>query len=94
MIEWTKQAVIQLEQARDYVALSNSEEAADKIAVNIVRHVEQLEVFPMSGRTGRVTGMRELVMPNTPFIAAYARERHRLVILAIYHGTQRWPEVL
>ena len=94
MIEWTKQAVIQLEQARDYIALSNSEEVADKIALKIVNHVEQLDQFPMCGRTGRVGGTRELVIPNTPFIAAYTIDQHRIMILALYHGAQRWPEVL
>ncbi len=94
MIEWTKQAVIQLEQARDYIALSNSEDTADKIAFRIVRHVEQLDPFPMSGRTGRVAGTRELVIPNTPFIVAYTIDQHRLMVLAVYHGAQRWPEVL
>jgi toxin ParE1/3/4 len=94
MIEWTKQAVIQLEQARDYIALSNSEEVADKIALKIVRHVEQLDPFPMSGRTGRVVGTRELVIPKTPFIVAYTIDQNRIAILAIYHGAQRWPEVL
>jgi toxin ParE1/3/4 len=94
MIEWTKQAVIQLERARDYIALSNSEEVADRVTRKILWHVEQLSHFPMSGRTGRVTGTRELVIPNTPFIAAYTIDQHRIVILAIYHGAQRWPEIL
>lgn len=48
----------------------------------------------MSGRPGRVPGIRELVISNTPFIAAYAIENDRIVILAVYHGAQQWPEVL
>lgn len=94
MIEWTKQAVRQLEQARDYIALSNSEDVADEMALHIVQHVQQLDHFPMSGRTGRVTGTRELVIANTPFIAAYTIDQHRIVVLAIYHAAQRWPDVL
>jgi toxin ParE1/3/4 len=41
---------------------------------------------------GRVPGTRELVISNTPFIAAYTIQRDRIVILAIYHGAQAWPE--
>ena len=93
MIEWTEQATLQLDQAHDYIALSNSEEVADQITMQIVTSVEQLESFPMSGRAGRVPGTRELVISNTPFIAAYAIHKARIVILAIYHGAQRWPEV-
>lgn len=93
MIEWTEQATRQLDQAHDYIALSNSEEVAARITMQIATSVEQLAAFPMSGRVGRVPGTRELVISNTPFIAAYAIEKGRIVILAIYHGAQRWPEV-
>jgi plasmid stabilization system protein ParE len=47
----------------------------------------------MSGRSGRVPATRELVISNTPFIAAYAIDQDRIVILAVYHGAQRWPEI-
>ena len=92
MIEWTEQATRQLDQAHDYIALSNSEDVADRITLQIVSGVQQLAAFPMSGRAGRVPGTRELVIPNTPFIAAYTIEKARIVILAVYHGAQRWPE--
>jgi len=92
LIEWTEQATRQLDQAYDHIALSNSEEVADRIRSRIVDSVQQLANFPMSGRVGRVNGTRELVIATTPFIAAYAIDRHRIVILAIYHGAQKWPE--
>lgn len=92
MIEWTEQAVRQLIQAEDYVALSNSEEVAERIMTRIVTSIQQLLRFPMSGRTGRVAGTRELVISNTPFVVAYAMEHERIVVLAIYHGAQKWPE--
>ena len=92
MIEWTEQATQQLDQAHDYIALSNREDVAARITMRIVASVEQLAEFPMSGRTGRVPSTRELVIANTPFIAAYAIEKARIVVLAIYHGAQRWPE--
>jgi toxin ParE1/3/4 len=92
MIEWTEQAIQQLDQARDYIALSNSEEVAARITTLIVTAIQQLSRFPMSGRSGRIPGTRELVISNTPFIAAYAVNRDRIVILALYHGAQQWPE--
>ena len=94
MIEWTHQAIRQLDQARDYIALSNSDEVADRITVRIVASVQQLATFPMSGRPGRVPGTREMVVSNTPFIVAYAVAKTRVVILALYHGAQRWPDEL
>ncbi len=92
MIEWTEQATRQLDQAHDYIALSNGEEVATRVTMQIVTTVEQLASFPMSGRAGRVPGTRELVVANTPFIAAYAILKARIVILAVYHGAQQWPQ--
>lgn len=94
MIEWTEQAVRQLDQAHDYIALSNSEQVADKVAMRILASAQQLETFPMSGRAGRVRGTRELVISHAPFIVAYAISKSRVVILALYHGAQRWPDEL
>jgi len=92
MIEWTEQAIRQLDQAHDHIALSNSEEVATRITMQVVTSVQQLGAFPMSGRAGRVPGTRELVISNAPFIAAYAIDKGRIVILAVYRGAQRWPE--
>ena len=94
MIEWTEQATRQLDQAHDHIALSNSEEVAARITMRIVASVQRLAAFPMLGRAGRVPGTRELVISNTPFLAAYAVEKDRIVILAVYHGAQQWPEAL
>jgi len=92
MIEWTEQATRQLDQAHDYIALSNSEEVASRITMQIVNSVQQLAVYPMSGRAGRVPGTRGLVISNSPFIIAYAIEETDIVVLAVYHGAQHWPE--
>ncbi len=92
MIEWTEQAARQLDQAHDYIALSNSQEVATRVVMRILTSVERLAAFPMSRRLGRVSGTRELVIPDTPMIAADAMDRQRVVILAIYHGTQKWPD--
>jgi len=92
MIQWTEQAKRQLDQVYDYIALSNSEDVAAAVVSRVVSRVEQLATFPMSGRKGRVPNTRGLVISSTPFIAAYAIEKDRIVILAIYHGAQRWPE--
>jgi toxin ParE1/3/4 len=94
MIVWTEQAIQQLDQVHDYIALSNSEDTAAQITMHIAISIQQLATFPMSGRLGRVPGTRELVISNSPFVVAYSLEKERIVILAIYHGAQQWPEVL
>jgi toxin ParE1/3/4 len=92
VIKWTEQAVQQLAQAREYITLSNSEEVATRITTLIVASVQQLATFPVSGRAGRVLGTRELIIWNTPFIVAYTVEKTSIVVLALYHGAQQWPQ--
>jgi toxin ParE1/3/4 len=74
VIEWTEQAVAQLDQAHDYIALCNSVEVANRVIAQIIANVQLLASFPLAGRAGRVPGTRELVITNTPFIAAYRVE--------------------
>jgi plasmid stabilization system protein ParE len=94
VIAWTEQATRQLDQAREYIALSNSGEVAARIALQIVGSVQQLAAFPMSGWLGRTPGTRDPVVSDTPFIVAYTIEKGGILILAVYRGAQRWPEAL
>jgi toxin ParE1/3/4 len=93
-IFWTEQAARQLRQAYNYIALSSREETAAGVVEQILAGVQQLATFPLSGRTGRTPGTRELVISQTPFGAAYIIEKGSVVILAVYHGAQKWPDAL
>jgi addiction module RelE/StbE family toxin len=92
VIKWTEQATQQLDHAHDYIALSNNKIVAARVTMQVVTAVQRFDAFPMSGKAGRVLGTRELVISNTPFIAAYAIDGAEIIILAIYHGAQQWPE--
>lgn len=92
MIVWTDQATRQLDQVQEFIALSNSPEVSLNVVFQILASVEQLDRFPMLGRAGRIAGSRELIVPSTPFIVAYTLYQERVVVLAVYHGSQQWPE--
>jgi toxin ParE1/3/4 len=94
VIEWTEQAVAQLDQAHDYIALRNSVEVSNRVIAQIIASIQLLASFPLAGRAGRGPGTRELVITNTPFIATYRVEAERVVILTIYRGAQKWPDTL
>lgn len=56
--------------------------------------VRRLHDFPESGRPGRVAGTRELVITETPYVAAYHVSGETVRILRVLHGAQQWPDDL
>src|ERR1017187_2201752 len=90
-IRWSPTAVSDLEAIRDYIALDRPS-AAHKVANRIKESINHLIYFPLSGRAGRVPGTRELVIPGTSYIAAYTIQGDEVLIAAVLHGRQNWPE--
>jgi addiction module RelE/StbE family toxin len=90
-IRWSPTAVSDLKSIRDYIAKDNPT-AARKVAARIKEATNRLMNFPFSGRAGRVPGTRELVIPGTSYIAAYAVHDDGVEIAAVLHGKQDWPD--
>jgi plasmid stabilization system protein ParE len=59
----------------------------------ILKAVGKLATFPQLGRPGRRSGTRELVIPRTPFIAAYRINENTVEILRIVRGARSWPHI-
>jgi toxin ParE1/3/4 len=62
--------------------------------IRISDAVRRLLDFTESGRPGRITGTRELVVTGTPYIAVYALTGATVRILRVLHGAQAWPDTL
>ncbi len=90
-LTWRPIAVEDLQKIHRYIAQDNPA-AADRIRGAILRSVERLANFPGLGRTGRVDGTRELVVPNTPYIVAYTVIGGQVMILSVIHSARDWPE--
>ncbi|HBL15236.1 MAG: hypothetical protein A2X36_03175 [Elusimicrobia bacterium GWA2_69_24] len=88
---WTRLALADLDNAYRYIAEENPS-AALRVIARIEKAVAALRRHPELGRPGRVGGTRELIIPGTPFIAAYRIKDKRLEVLAVIHGARRWPE--
>jgi addiction module RelE/StbE family toxin len=88
-IAWSRRAIRHLVQLRDYIAEDNPDAAAH-VAARILDAVEHLATFPNLGRTGRLTGTRELVVPETPYVIPYRIRDNRIELVAVFHGRQRW----
>ena len=93
-IIWSPEAIEDLISLRAYIT-ENDPDAARRVVLHIVQNIEQLLLdHPHMGRTGRLPGIRELVIPKTPFVIPYRLQRSAIQILRVYHGAQRWPDRL
>ena len=90
-IRLTPRASSHLLAAYDYLQ-SPSPAAAKAQLLRIFDAIERLQKFAFSGRKGRIGETRELVVPGTPFIVAYAIDGQEIQGLAVLHGSQQWPE--
>ncbi|HEX5078852.1 MAG TPA: type II toxin-antitoxin system RelE/ParE family toxin [Geminicoccaceae bacterium] len=69
-IRSTRQAISDVDHIYDFIAANNTA-AAHAVVDRIDRAINGLPAHPRMGRTGRVAGARELVVPGTPYIVAY-----------------------
>jgi toxin ParE1/3/4 len=89
-IEWTPLAETEAREIHRYIA-EDSIGAADRQVDLLLESIHGLSRFPGKGRTGRVHGTRELVVPGTPYIVVYRLVDATIQILSILHGARRWP---
>lgn len=85
-IVWTEQAVSDLAEIEDYIALDKPQ-AARRVAAHLASSVEHLAEFPHLGRPGRRFETRELIIP--PYVITYRLRPGRLEILSVWHSRRR-----
>ncbi len=79
-----------IQSIHNYIAQENWSIAARAIGI-IEQAISRLELFPLSGRTGKVEGTRELVVPRLPYIAVYRVIADTVEIIAVFHASQNKP---
>ena len=90
-IEWSLFAQADRDAIFDYIEADNPR-AAISVDECLRGQVEKLAKFPELGRPGRVERTRELVILQTPYIAAYRIVGDTVLILRVLHGARQWPE--
>ena len=91
--KWVRLALNDLLKIEKYIA-NDSPQIAKNILSLIWEATELLEEHPHIGRPGRVSGTRELVIPDTPFIIPYRVISGEIQILRVIHGARKWPKNL
>lgn len=89
-VKWARRALANLDEEAAYLAQQNPQAAADLVD-RIEEAVRRLSDFPAMGRPGRVSGTRELVVTDTPYIVPYRVRGQTVHILRVFHTSRRWP---
>jgi addiction module RelE/StbE family toxin len=90
-VRWFKRALLDLEAAEAYIA-QDDPVAASEVILRIIKSVSLLKEQPGIGRAGRVSGTKELVIPNTSYIVPYRFKDDAIHVLRVYHTSRKWPE--
>ena len=90
-IKWLRQVLRNLKQAHNYIIKDNPT-AAQELILKIQNAANQLENYPLMGKSGRVEGTRELIISNSPYIIIYRVKEESIEILRILHTSKRYPD--
>jgi len=88
---WSAASVRHLHEVVDYLQ-GESARGTVTIRRRILDTVRRIGQMPHSGRTGRIEGTREAVVPRSPYIVVYQVSAQAVEVLGIWHGARQWPE--
>lgn len=89
-VRWLRTALANLNAEAEYIARDDPT-AAIRVVRAVVEAVDRLKQYPAMGRPGKITGTRELVVPDTPYIVPYRVRGNEVEIVRVFHGSRRWP---
>ena len=89
-VDWSPAARRDLLQILRHIA-QDDPETAYQVLEAIEERTSLLSDNPALGRTGRVSGTRELVIAGTSYIVAYRVRDKAVHVLRVLRGAQRWP---
>jgi plasmid stabilization system protein ParE len=92
LIQWTLHATDCVGHIFDHIAILKGKPAGYDATGRIVRVVQQLSAAPLAGKPCSREGLREIEVPGSPFVVVYTIEGEQVIVLAVYHRSQVWPE--
>jgi toxin ParE1/3/4 len=87
-VEWLRSALANLNAEAEYLS-QDSPAAAAHMVTKIIRAADNLQRFPGSGRAGRVSVTRELVVSGTPYLIPYRVRGDTVVLLHVFHAARK-----
>src|SRR5690349_13467161 len=90
-LRWLRKALHNLED--ETASIAAADVGAARLAVQcVLDSVALLAQQPGLGRSGRVHGTRELVVPKTRYIVPYRVRGETIEILRVFHTSRRLPQ--
>ena len=86
-VTWTPLSQTDLVNIRVYIREVDPR-AANKMIARIVFAGNELEAFPNRGRPTGLANVKELVIPDTPYLLVYRVMEEEVQILRVWHGAQ------
>jgi len=90
-IRWKSAALEDLTEIAEHIAEENAQ-AARRVVTEIRRQSLILSTYSDIGKTGRVSGTRELVITKFPYVIAYEVAQKSVDVLAVVHASKLWPD--
>lgn len=92
-IFWSPESKKDIQPIFDYISRDNPSAAPLVIETIFNFTNSRLELFPQSGRRGRLDNTLELVVPQLPYFIPYQiNVRGQIEILRVYHTRRLLPE--
>lgn len=89
-VEWLRAAMRDLDAETTRLAQEDPEQAI-RTYDRVRSRVEELAQFPHAGRPGRVSGTRELVFAELPYIVPYRVRNEEVQVLRFFHTSRQLP---
>ena len=89
-VVWRKSAIANLRDIKAYISLDDPM-AGGRIAKGLYQAGRELKTFPNRGKPTGIDGIRELVVPGTPYLLVYRVTSNEVQILRIWHEAQDRP---
>ena len=90
-VKWLRKALNNLDEIAEFIAQENPV-AAKRVVARLYEATHSLPLHPQMGRPGRVSGTRELALPDLPFIIPYRVHQRTVEILRVFHTSRRLPD--
>lgn len=89
-VVWTETALKRLDEIEAYIKQESERAARQTILTLVNKTIDQLSLYPGSGKPGRLYGTRELFFLDIPYVVVYTADTEKVTIITVFHTAQNY----